>query len=136
MEGMDKKVLLLLIVVLHTAVALAEPVIRGKVVDATTGGEIIGATVQLKGTTDRWAVTGLDGSFSIDVKVHSGTLVCSLIGYKDMEVLFNDSGEELSIPMEPDVYMLEAAVVTATGAGRTEMAARTLPSSQASDGRN
>ena len=126
MEGMDKKVLLLLIVVLHTAVALAEPVIRGKVVDATTGGEIIGATVQLKGTTDRWAVTGLDGSFSIDVKVHSGTLVCSLIGYKDMEVLFNDSGEELSIPMEPDVYMLEAAVVTATGAGRTEMAARNI----------
>ncbi len=126
MEGMDKKVLLLLIVVLHTAVALAEPLIRGKVVDATTGGEIIGATVQLKGTTDRWAVTGLDGSFSIDVKVHSGTLVCSLIGYKDMEVLFNDSGEELSIPMEPDVYMLEAAVVTATGAGRTEMAARNI----------
>ena len=126
MEGMDKKVLLLLIVVLHTAVALAEPVIRGKVVDATTGGEIIGATVQLKGTTDRWAVTGLDGSFLIDVKVHSGTLVCSLIGYKDMEVLFNDSGEELSIPMEPDVYMLEAAVVTATGAGRTEMAARNI----------
>ena len=126
MEGMDKKVLLLLLVVLHTAVALAEPVIRGKVVDATTGGEIIGATVQLKGTTDRWAVTGLDGSFSIDVKVHSGTLVCSLIGYKDMEVLFNDSGEELSIPMEPDVYMLEAAVVTATGAGRTEMAARNI----------
>ena len=126
MEGMDKKVLLLLIVVLHTAVALAEPVIRGKVVDAATGGEIIGATVQLKGTTDRWAVTGLDGSFLIDVKVHSGTLVCSLIGYKDMEVLFNDSGEELSIPMEPDVYMLEAAVVTATGAGRTEMAARNI----------
>ena len=105
---------------------MAEPIIKGKVVDASTGEEIIGATVLLKGTTDRWAVTGLDGSFQIDAKVPSGILVCNLIGYKDIEVNFTVPEEELRISMEPDVVMLEAAVVTATGRGRSEVAARNI----------
>ena len=80
----------------------------------------------LKGSVDRWAVTGLDGSFSIDTQVPSGTLVCNLIGYKDIEVEFSIPVEELRISMEPDIVMLEAAVVTATGRGRSEVAARNI----------
>ena len=95
-------------------------------VDASTGEEIIGVTVLLKGSVDRWAVTGLDGSFSIDAQVPSGTLVCNLIGYKDIEVDFSIPVEELRISMEPDIVTLEAAVVTAVGVGRTEVAARNI----------
>ena len=83
-------------------------------------------TVLLKGSVDRWAVTGLDGSFSIDAQVPSGTLVCNLIGYKDIEVDFSIPVEELRISMEPDIVTLEAAVVTAVGVGRTEVAARNI----------
>ena len=124
---MNTKVFLLTIaVMLQSSVLMAEPIIKGKVVDASTGEEIIGVTVLLKGSVDRWAVTGLDGSFSIDTQVPSGTLVCNLIGYKDIEVEFSIPVEELRISMEPDIVMLEAAVVTATGRGRSEVAARNI----------
>ena len=124
---MNTKVFLLTIaVLLQSSVLMAGPIIKGKVVDASTGEEIIGVTVLLKGSVDRWAVTGLDGSFSIDTQVPSGTLVCNLIGYKDIEVEFSIPVEELRISMEPDIVMLEAAVVTATGRGRSEVAARNI----------
>ena len=124
---MNTKVFLLTIaVLLQSSVLMAGPIIKGKVVDASTGEEIIGVTVLLKGSVDRWAVTGLDGSFLIDTQVPSGTLVCNLIGYKDIEVEFSIPVEELRISMEPDIVMLDAAVVTATGRGRSEVAARNI----------
>ena len=124
---MNTKVFLLTIaVMLQSSVLMAGPIIKGKVVDASTGEEIIGVTVLLKGSVDRWAVTGLDGSFSIDAQVPAGTLVCNLIGYKDIEVDFSIPVEELRISMEPDIVTLEAAVVTAVGVGRTEGAARNI----------
>ena len=124
---MNTKVFLLTIaVLLQSSVLMAGPIIKGKVVDASTGEEIIGVTVLLKGSVDRWAVTGLDGSFSIDTQAPSGILVCNLIGYKDLEVEFSIPVEELRISMEPDIVMLEAAVVTATGRGRSEVAARNI----------
>ena len=121
-----KKVFLLTLAVLLQSSVLMAETIRGKVLDASTGEEMVGVTVLLKGSTDSWAVTGLDGSFSIDIKVQGGTLVCNLIGYKDVEVNFTDAAQELRISMEPDVEMLEAVVVSATGGGRTEVAARNI----------
>lgn len=41
--------------------------IRGKVIDAQTGEEIIGAAVMVKDDPEKWAVSGLDGSFSVSV---------------------------------------------------------------------
>lgn len=107
-KGMNTKVFLLTIaVLLQSSVLMAGPIIKGKVVDASTGEEIIGVTVLLKGSVDRWAVTGLDGSFSIDTQAPSGILVCNLIGYKDLEVEFSIPVEELRISMEPDIVMLD-----------------------------
>ncbi len=124
---MNTKVFLLTIaVLLQSSVLMAGPIIKGKVVDASTGEEIIGVTVVLKGTTDSWTVTGLDGSFSLDADVASGILVCNLIGYKDIEINFSNPAEDLRISMEPDIVTLDAAVVTATGRGRSEVAARNI----------
>ena len=107
-KGMNTKVFLLTIaVLLQSSVLMAGPIIKGKVVDASTGEEIIGVTVLLKGSVDRWAVIGLGGSFSIDTQAPSGILVCNLIGYKDLEVEFSIPVEELRISMEPDIVMLE-----------------------------
>ena len=100
--------------------------LRGKVLDASTGEEIIGATVILKGNPDCWASSGLDGSFILDTDLSSGILQCNLIGYKNTEVPFNAESGTLTIRLEQDVVMLNAAVITATGNGRTEIAARNI----------
>ena len=71
------------------------------------------------------AISGLDGSFIFDSPVGECTLVCSSIGYKNLEIKFSDnSGEILVINLEPDTEQLDAVVVTADNAGRTEIAAR------------
>lgn len=121
-----KKVFLLTTAVLLQITALRAEVLRGRVVDASSGEEIIGATVVIKGMPDSWTITGLDGSFVIDTDLSSGTLLCNLIGYKDAEVSFSSSSGDMTISMEQDVVMLDAAVITATGGGRTEVAARNI----------
>ena len=124
-RGMKKVFLLTAAVLLQTTSLWAE-VLRGKVVDASSGEDIIGATVIIKGTPDNWAITGLDGSFALETDLSSGTLICNLIGYKDAEMQFNSTTGEMTILMEQDVVMLDAAVITATGSGRTEVAARSI----------
>ena len=124
-KGM-KKVFLLTTAVLLQITALRAEVLRGRVVDASSGEEIIGATVVIKGMPDSWAITGLDGSFVIDTDLSSGTLLCNLVGYKDAEISFSSSSGDMTISMEQDVVMLDAAVITATGGGRTEVAARNI----------
>ena len=121
-----KKVFLLTTAVLLQITALRAEVLRGRVVDASSGEEIIGATVVIKGMPDSWTITGLDGSFVIDTDLSSGTLLCNLIGYKDAEISFSSSSGDMTISMEQDVVMLDAAVITATGGGRTEVAARNI----------
>ena len=121
-----KKVFLLTTAVLLQITALRAEVLRGRVVDASSGEEIIGATVVIKGMPDSWTITGLDGSFVIDTDLSSGTLLCNLVGYKDAEISFSSSSGDMTISMEQDVVMLDAAVITATGGGRTEVAARNI----------
>jgi len=63
----------------------APGVLRGKVVDARTGEQIVGASVWLKDNSQCKATTGLDGSFTINVGTEGGTLVCSCLGYQTGE---------------------------------------------------
>ena len=101
----------------------AETIIKGKIVDASTGEEIIGAAVILKEMTGAGTVSGLDGSFVLNTDLDNCTLLCTSIGYKDMEITWSGAGE-LVVNLIPDNIALEAVVVTATNGGRTEAAAR------------
>ena len=101
----------------------AETTIKGKIVDASTGEEIIGAAVILKEMTGAGTVSGLDGSFVLNTDLDNCTLLCTSIGYKDMEITWSGAGE-LVVNLIPDNIALEAVVVTATNGGRTEAAAR------------
>ena len=99
--------------------------IRGKVIDAQTGEEIIGAAVMVKDDPGKWAVSGLDGSFSVSVDAgESSTLVCSIIGYRQAEFICSETENNLTIRMEADRIMLDGATVTAENHGKTEAGAR------------
>ena len=99
--------------------------IRGKVIDAQTGEEIIGAAVMVKDDPGKWAVSGLDGSFSVSVDAgESSTLVCSIIGYRQAEFICSETENNLTIRMEADRIMLDGATVMAENHGKTEAGAR------------
>lgn len=99
--------------------------IRGKVLDAQTGEEIIGAAVMVKDDPGKWAVSGLDGSFSVSVDAgKSSTLVCSIIGYRQAEFICSETENNLTIRMEADRIMLDGATVMAENHGKTEAGAR------------
>ena len=59
--------------------------LKGRIKDAQTGEEIIGASVLVKEEPGKGAVTGLDGSFNLSVSRSKYTLVCSYVGYQKME---------------------------------------------------
>ena len=98
--------------------------IRGRIIDASTGEEIIGAAVILKELANTGTVTGLDGSFTIATELDKCTLLCTSIGYKDVEISFEHAGNDLIVRLEPDNIALDAVIVTADNKGRTEAAAR------------
>ena len=84
--------------------------ISGTIVDS--GGEpIIGANVQVKGTTIG-NISDIDGNFSFDAP-STGTLVISYIGYKTQEVALGKNVYQITL--QEDSEMLDEVVVVAYG---------------------
>ena len=105
----------------------ASPYIKGKVLDASTGDEITGAAIILKDNPEKWAVSGLDGSFSMQLESDTEhVILCSLIGYKDTELSYSPAGEPMVIRLQPDTIMLDGATVSAENKGKTEAGARAI----------
>ena len=105
----------------------ARPYIKGKVLDASTGDEITGAAIILKDNPEKWAVSGLDGSFSMQLESDTEhVILCSLIGYKDTELSYSPAGEPMVIRLQPDTIMLDGATVSAENKGKTEAGARAI----------
>lgn len=98
--------------------------LKGKIRDAQTGEEIIGASVVVKEEPTKGAVTGLDGSFNLSVGRKKYTLVCSYVGYQKYEVVVDGSKSEIEIPLKSDDVLLEGITVIASNPGRTEAGAR------------
>lgn len=99
---------------------------RGIIKDANTGEEIIGASVLVKGQPGRGAVTGLDGSFRLSADKDRCTLICSYVGYKNVEVEIDASHNGMEISMESDYVELEGVTVIAENTGRSESGARDI----------
>lgn len=98
--------------------------IKGKVKDAQTGEEIIGASILIKEEPGKGAVSGMDGSFNLSVARPKYTLVCSYVGYKKCEVEIGNKDTEIVIPLKSDDVVLEGVTVIANNPGRTEAGAR------------
>lgn len=92
--------------------------ISGTVTDET-GEPLIGATIQLKGTTTG-VITDLNGSYKISANT-GDVLVFSYVGYENQEFTVG-SNTTIHVKMSSDAQQLETVVVTALGIKRSEKA--------------
>ncbi|AUC85584.1 TonB-dependent receptor [Polaribacter sp. ALD11] len=95
-----------------TATVLGQTKITGTIVDETNQ-PLPGASVLVKGTTNGTS-TDFNGKFSLQVKSNSGVLVVSFIGYKQNEVAFSSSKNNLTIQLLEDAGALDEIVVVST----------------------
>ena len=86
---------------------------RGTVIDQT-GETVIGASIQLKGTT-QGTITDIDGKFSLGVPDKKAVIIVSFIGYATKELQV-DTTKPMSIVLEEDTKVLDEVVVVG---GRT-----------------
>jgi len=101
-----KRLLMLLVAMLSSALLYAQTDITGTVVDETGEG-VIGATVKEKGTSNG-TVTDFDGNFKL--KVAAGkTLVISYVGYENIEVA---AANGMKVTMKENASELAEVVVT------------------------
>lgn len=86
-------------------------VVTGKVTSAGDG--VIGATVQVKGSTVG-VITDIDGNYSITVPKQPAILIFSYIGYETQEIT-TKGRNLLNVEMKEDVAQLEEVVVVGYG---------------------
>lgn len=100
--------------------------IKGKVTDSTTGEALIGATVQIEGTT-KAAATDIDGLFTFSGLDESAnyTLTIKYISYKTTKidgVRAEAQPQVLEIKLKPDEQTLKEVTVTGVARKNTEIA--------------
>ncbi len=116
---MRKKIVHFLLVALLTtfcaANVVAQNVVKGKVVDAESNEPLIGASVMVEGTT-QGVVTDLDGSFTLNVKSATKTLLFKYIGYKNLKMkIAQTKNVDLGVvKMEADAVALGDITITSS----------------------
>jgi len=95
-------------------VAFQNLLLKGKVVSATDGEPLVGATVKpLDGAA---VLSQQKGDFVIHSKATKGTLRISFVGYRSQDLSFDLSKErELTVYLEPQANTLDETVVMAYG---------------------
>lgn len=101
------------LLIMGTSGLLAQRTISGIVGDASDGEALIGATVMEQGTQNG-AITGVDGSYTINVASDNSVLVFSYIGYKSEEIPVSGR-TEINISLEAETEALDEVVVIAYG---------------------
>ncbi len=113
------KIVLLFTLLFISLAAYAQQKVTGTVVDES-GAPVIGATVQVKGTTQGATITDVDGKFDIKC-LGDASLVISSIGFVAAEVPVNNQ-TNLNIVLKTDDQALDEVVVTALGVSREKKA--------------
>lgn len=101
-------------------------IIKGKIRDARTGEEIIGAKVVVKEDPSKAVVSGLDGSFHLPSGEKPFTLVCTYMGYQPCEIQVDAESESVEIPLVSKEIELKGITVSAYNPGRSEAGARLI----------
>lgn len=96
-------------------VAMQTATIKGTIVD-TNGEPVIGATIQVKGTTTG-IISDMDGNFTLNDVSKKSTLVVSFIGYKTQEIALNGK-TFVKVVLNEDSEVLEEVVIVGYGSMR------------------
>ncbi len=122
---MNKKCLVTATLLLTAAGTWAAD-IKGLITDATTHEALIGATIQIEGTS-LTAVSDIDGKFAFtgvsDAKAY--TLIIKYVSYKTKKidgVQAKEQPQEMKIAMQPDEQTLQGVTVTGVAKKNTEIA--------------
>ncbi|MDX1943150.1 MAG: TonB-dependent receptor [Saprospiraceae bacterium] len=101
-----------ILITIAASTLCAQNVIRGEVVDASTGEPLINATVVIKGTS-LGAITDFDGVFELN---YGGafpiTLVFSYTGFQTLEVVANSAKDRIKAQLEESAVLIAAVEVT------------------------
>ena len=99
------------------ALAQSKYTLKGHVTSSVDNLEVIGASVQVEGTTIG-TVTDFDGNFTLDVSVPKGNLVISYVGCKTMKVAFSRQKTSFKVVLMEDAEILDEVVVVGYGSMR------------------
>lgn len=91
--------------------------VSGVVSDSETGEPVMGAVVQLQGSTTKYSMTDMSGNYSLTSVPTDGTLVVSILGYVSADVKINGRSR-VDIILSPDVEMLTDAIVLGYGSAK------------------
>ncbi len=92
--------------------------VTGTVTDASNGEPVIGAAVQLKGSTSTYTLSDSFGAYSISVPSNA-TLTVSCMGYVLAEISVNGR-QNIDIALNPDAQLLDETIVVAYGTAKRE----------------
>jgi iron complex outermembrane recepter protein len=81
-------------------------VVKGRVLDSTNGDPLFAATVGEKGTSNGIS-TDFNGEFSLKLSQLPATLLISLVGYTDKEVLVQAVDKRLEIQLSPNTQEIK-----------------------------
>lgn len=115
MNRMLTKIWLVSLVFLFTffSIHAQQRTISGKVMDAETGEALIGATVQITGSTTG-TVTNVEGEYSLQVPGSGTVLIFSYVGYESEERAVADNFR-IDVSLAPSSTELEDVVVIGYG---------------------
>jgi len=130
-----RNLLLLILTLLSIHVVAQQGHVRGKIIDATTGEELIGTTVFVEGTTNG-TVTDFEGNYSLPLNAGTYTIIVSYISYEtqkfeNVEVKAGDV-TIINVNLGTANVEVEEVVVTARSRQRTETAMLVLQKKSAS----
>ena len=90
--------------------AVAQEMLRGRVIDAELGEPIFSANVIVEGTTNG-VTTDFDGQFLLPVSAFPVKLQVSFIGYSMQTVTVQNASDKLTVKLSPDQVLIDAAEV-------------------------
>lgn len=106
------KIYLLLFLILWSIFASAQDVLRGKVIDQSTGNTLPYATI-LNTRTFTGTATNLDGYFELPNVQLNDTIEVSFIGFKTFNVVLVDN-KIITIRLEPNSNIIDEVVINAS----------------------
>ena len=110
---MNKRILFWLLLAMCSLHVMAQTQIKGRVIDGTLNEPLIGASIQVPGTTVG-TVADLDGNFAFELPEGKFLIQVSMIGYKTQVV--NVKGKtEVSVTLYEDAEVMEEVVVIGYG---------------------